>query len=337
MKNFAQKLLVLVMVVGLISLALPHNAQAAAPAKVVIGDTYTLEDGERLDEDLVILGGMVSLEEGSVVNGDVTVIGGTLEVAGTIMGDITATGGYAHLAETAVVTGDISTAGAALNRDEGATIEGEVRSEYTNPFITIPGGVPVPSIETHTHPVLALLYFFARVVLWSLLAMLLAMFVAEPLHRTSEAALTEPLIAGGLGLLTVVVMPLVLVAVGLTILLLPVSLVGFLLLALAWAFGLIAFGTELGRRFFAIFHKDWHPALAAGAGTFLLILALNGLDAAIPCLGWMPKALVGLLGLGGVMLTRFGAETYNPRTGLRAYAVNPAVPAAPPDEPPAAE
>ncbi len=336
MKKIAQKLLVLLMLVGLVSLALPHTALAATPSKVVIGDTYTLEDGEILDEDLVILGGMVSLEEGSVVNGNVTIIGGTLEVAGTVAGDITATGGYAHLAETAVVTGDISTAGAALNRDEGAAVEGEVRSEYTNPFITIPGGVPVPSIETHTHPVLAVLYFFARVVLWSLLAMLLAMFVAEPLRRTSEAALSEPLIAGGLGLLTVVVAPLVLVAIGLTILLLPVSLVGILLLSLAWAFGLIAFGTELGKRFFAIFHKDWHPALAAGAGTFLLILALNGLDAAIPCLGWVPKALVGLLGLGGVLLTRFGIESYDPRAGLHAYAVTPAQPATP-AEPPAAE
>jgi hypothetical protein len=323
MIKIAQKLLILLAIAALASLALPQVARAAAPSKIIIADTYTLESGEILDEDIVILGGMVTLEEGSRVTGDIMLVGGTLDVAGTVEGDITATGGTVSLTATAVVQGDISTAGAALDRDEEATVEGEVRSEYANPFVTFPPGVPVPNLQVPTHPFLAALGFFARAVLWALLAMVLGMFVATPLQRTSQAVLTEPLIAGGLGLMTIIVAPLVLAAIGITILLLPVTIIGFLLLALAWAYGLIALGAELGKRFIAIFNREWHPALAAGLGTFLLILVLNGMDAAIPCLGWVPKVLVGLLGLGGV-LTRFGSENYNPRAGLRAYAVTPA-------------
>ena len=333
MMKIAQKLLVLLVITALVSLALPHTALAAGPGKLVIGDTFTLESGETLDEDIVILGGVVTLEEGSLVTGDIMIIGGTLDVAGTVEGDITATGGYVSLADTAIVEGDITTAGAALDRDAEATVHGEVKSEYANPFTTIPPGMPISTPLSFVDPLLGALYFAARLVLWPLLAMALAMFVAEPLKRTSQAVLSEPLIAGGLGLLTIVVAPLVLAAIGLTILLLPVSFIGFLLLALAWAFGLISLGTELGKRFFAIFQKDWHPALAAGMGTFLLVLLLNGMDVAVPCLGWLPKVLVGLLGLGGVLLTRFGAVDYDPRAGLRAYAVTPAAPATPAEPP----
>ena len=83
---------------------------------------------------------------------------------------------------------------------------------------------------------------------------------------------------------------------------------------LAWAFGLISLGTELGNRFAGIFKSQWHPALAAGAGTFLLILVINGIEAAIPCLGLLPKIIIGVLGLGSVLLTRFGTHAYAPTT-----------------------
>jgi len=111
------------------------------------------------------------------------------------------------------------------------------------------------------------------------------------------------------------------------------------LAALAWMFGLIALGLEVGKRLAQLFKQEWAPAAAAGAGTFVLMLVLNGAREAVPCVGWIFPALAGMLGLGAVILTRFGWQTYSPLAPIppRPPAeIWPPIPTAPqPPEPPA--
>ena len=314
MNRILNKIIVIVCLISIGLFWLPQPAQAAVPDRLVIGGNFTLEDGEILNEDLLVIGGLVTLEDGSTLNGSILMVGGSLETAGQVNGDIIVAGGLLDIAATAVINGDITSAGANLQRDPDAVIEGEIRTEQGEPFIVTPPGVNLPQINTTVAPSFSFLGFILRVFLWALLAMLLALFLPNHLHNVAHTAITQPIISGGLGLLTAVVLPLVLVIIALTILLIPVSLLGILLLVLAWAFGLIALGTELGNRFAGIFKSQWHPALAAGAGTFLLILVINGIEAAIPCLGLLPKIIVGVLGLGAVLLTRFGMHAYSPAT-----------------------
>jgi hypothetical protein len=304
------KILVLLTAVSLVALWLPHPVQAAPPDRLIVGGNYTLEDGETLNEDLLVIGGRVILEDGSELNGDILMVGGSLEIAGEINGDIVVAGGLLDITETAVIAGDITSAGANVQRDPEAVIEGDITTEQEGPFIVTPIGVRLPQINTAIAPSFGFLGFILRVILWALLAMLLALFLPNQLSRTARTAISQPIISGGLGLLTAIVLPIMLVIIALTILLIPVSLIGIFLLILAWAFGLIALGTELGQRIAGIFKAQWHPALAAGAGTFFLILVINGIESAIPCLGWLPKIIVGVLGLGAVMLTRFGLQAY---------------------------
>jgi hypothetical protein len=77
-----------------------------------------------------------------------------------------------------------------------------------------------------------------------------------------------------------------------------------------WGFGLISLGLEVGRRIAKMFHLEWVAAVSAGVGTFALVLVLNGLEAVIPCFGWVFPALAGFVGLGAVLLTRFGTQSY---------------------------
>jgi hypothetical protein len=46
------------------------------------------------------------------------------------------------------------------------------------------------------------------------------------------------------------------------------------------------------------------------------MVVLNGLETFIPCIGWIPKFLVGLVGLGAVLLTQFGRKLYAPNASL---------------------
>lgn len=289
----------------------PITAFAASPSDVVIGNSYTLESDKILYDDLFILGGSVNLMRGSTINGSVILIGGSAQAAGTINGDIIVLGGTLNLSSTFILNGNLTSAGTVVNRDPGAQINGQIHTGGNAPFIVIPGGTRIPNLNSNIDPFFRVVGFFLRLFLWSLVAMVAGMFIPTHLTRIYQTVLSQPIVSGGLGLLTAIVVPIILVLLAITICLIPVSLIGAFLLVIAWAFGLIALGLEVGKRISTMFKQEWHPAIAAGLGTLLIMCVLSGLEAIIPCIGWIPKALVGLLGLGAVLLTQFGSKPYS--------------------------
>jgi hypothetical protein len=309
----------LLLTVLIISL-LPITAYAASPADVVIGNSYTLESGKVLNDDLLIVGGSVNLMTGSTVNGSVIVFGGSLNAAGTIDGDLAVFGGTVNLTSTFVINGDLITAGAAVNRDPAAQINGQIYTGGNTPNLVLPGGLNLPNLVSNFNPLPNLLFrmgsFFVSIFLWALVAMVVAMFIPIHLTRTSQTALTQPIISGGLGCLTIIVVPVVLVILAITICLIPVALIGAFILAIAWVFGMVALGLEVGKRIGGMFKQEWHPAISAGVGTLALMVVLSGLQTIIPCVGWIPQALVGIIGLGAVLLTQFGRKPYAPTPSL---------------------
>jgi hypothetical protein len=310
-KKLFSSLLLSILFLGLF----PTTAFASSPAAVVIGNNYTLESGEMLNDNLFVLGGSVDLMAGSTINGSVLLVGGSVQAAGTINGNMTVLGGTLNLASTFVLNGNINSAGTVINQDPGAQINGTVNTIQNTPYVLIPGEIRVPDLNSNLNPFFRVIGFFFRLFLWTLIAMVLVMFFPTQLTRVSQTVILQPLITGGMGLLTVIIVPIVLVLLALTICLIPVSLLGALLLVMAWAVGLIAIGYEVGKRISGMFKGEWHPAILAGIGTLALMLVLSGMEAIIPCVGWIPKALVGLLGLGAVLLTQFGTKPYTANPG----------------------
>jgi hypothetical protein len=290
----------------------PGTALAASASAVVIGDNYTLESGETLNDNLFVLGGSVDLLAGSTVNGNVVLIGGSVQASGTINGNVTVLGGTLNLGSTFILKGNLTNAGTSINRNPGAQIFGKVNTIQNAPYFDLPGQISIPTFNTDFNPFFRVISFFFRLFLWTLIAMVVAMFFPNQLTRISQTAIQQPLISGGMGLLTVIIVPIVLVLLAITICLIPVSLLGALVLILAWAAGLISLGYELGKRIAVMFKQEWHPAILAGIGTLALMLVLSGVEAIIPCVGWIPKALAGLLGLGAVLLTQAGMKPYLP-------------------------
>jgi len=305
---------------------LPITAYAASPSDVVIGNSYTLNPGETLNNDLFIVGGTVNLMSGSTVNGSIFLIGGSVTAAGTINGEITVLGGTLNLTSTFILHGNLTTAGASVNRDPGAQIDGEIRTGENIQYFVLPGGVRFPNLSRSFDPLFRVAGFFLRLFLWALAAMVLAMFLPTHLNRTSQAVLSQPLISGGLGLLTVIIVPIILILLAITICLIPVALLGAFALVVAWAFGLIALGLEIGKRISGMLKQDWHPAISAGLGTLALMTVLNSLEAVVPCIGWIPKVVVGLLGLGAVLLTQFGMKPYISSPSLPSQSTGGALP-----------
>ncbi len=318
-----RKLLASLVLVSLLVVLLPTSVLAAGPAdgRVIFGDSYTLEVGQVQDGDLIVLGGNVNLLEGSTVQGSILVMGGSVSAAGEVTGDVAILGGNAELLDTSHIHGDVSSVGGNLKRSSGAQVDGQVvRGQGLDvpfnfrlgPSIIKPS---IPNWSLRLSPVFNLLWFGFRTLMLAALAVLVVIFWPEPTLRVGRAAVGQPFAAGGLGLLTQIIGIPALILLLLTILFSPLSFLGLLLLLVSALFGWVALGLEVGRRLGLAFNWDMHPAAEAGIGGFLMTLVIGGVGL-IPCIGWVAPFVVVCIGLGAVLLTRFGSRDYQPASAV---------------------
>jgi hypothetical protein len=283
--------------------------------RVIFGDNFILESGDTLTGDLVVFGGNVDIEADAVVQGDMVVFGGNVTLDGTVTGSAVSVGGATTMGGTAVVKGDVVTVGGSLSRAPGSEVQGEVITNIPAPNIRIPNAPNPPSppnppeVNFNFNPIAGFFRVFGTAIAVSLLAMLASLFLQPQVERVSQVVMNQPVISGSVGLLTGVMAPFVLVILAITIILIPVVLLAAAALALAWLFGMIAIGTEVGERFTRATNQTWAPPLTAGMGTFLMMIVVGGIGM-VPCIGWLASALVALLGVGGVILTLFGTQPY---------------------------
>jgi cytoskeletal protein CcmA (bactofilin family) len=314
----------------IVALAIPGTvfAEEIRDDKIVFGGSYTLKSGESIEGNLLILGSVVTLEENSSVKGDVVLLGGTINVDGTIEGNLVGVAGVVTLGEKAIIEGDLIVQAASVTRDPAAQINGQVVTGFQIPPLALRPGqteTPVtPRIEFPVVPVWKGFWFLFRTFLWAAVAVIVTLFLPNPVERVSRAIAGQPILSGGVGLVTVFIAPLLLILMAITLILIPVSLLGVILLAIAWFFGRIAIGLLVGKKLGVTVKQDWPAPLAAGLGTFCLVLVVDGIGTIVPCVGWLVPAVVGLVGLGGVLLTRFATQSYPPST-MKSLA-NPPIP-----------
>jgi hypothetical protein len=325
LKKLSFLLLLVVLALSLTAFRQADLSLQGPSDKLVLGGNYTLGEGETLDGNLIVMGGNARLETDSRVSQDVVILGGNLLVRGAVGGDVNVIGGLVTLEDGAVVEGDVNTLSGQLLQDEGAQVQGDVNDNMALalPFLyTGPARIEIPSFNgemfapfravsplgTGVGLVGGVLWWLGRSFIWAILALLVGLFVPRHAERTADAAAVKPVVAGGLGCLTLLIAPVILVLLALTICGIPISLLGMFLLFAAWAFGIIALGLETGKRLAGLLKQDWALPVSAMAGTFLLTLLVNGLGALIPCVGWTVPLLVGMVGLGAALVTRFGAR-----------------------------
>jgi hypothetical protein len=168
----------------------------------------------------------------------------------------------------------------------------------------VPNAPSVPGfVNVDFNPFFEFGRVFATSLLMAFLGILAVLFFQERLDKVSHAVITQPLMVGGIGLLSIII------AIALILTIIPVVALVF-----AWLFGMIAIGKEIGERLGRVMHQDWAMAVSAGVGTFLLMFVLGSIDAVnnfswvLGCFTWVIPAVVGLLAVGAVVITRFGAQ-----------------------------
>jgi len=315
--------------------------------RVIFGQSYTLKSGETLNGDLLVFGGSATIEEGATVSGNTVLFGGSLVVNGQVTGDVAVTGGSITIGSSAHIHGNLATVGASLDRADGSQIDGQIYNTATSwvgsgstsqnpvpPVVTPPTPV-VPHFNFNFNPFLSVVNAFGQALGLAVLAMLVMLFLAPHADRVAHAVIAQPLTAGGLGLLTLIVAPFALVLLVITLILIPVAVVVVLALVVAGIFGWIAIGYEIGQRFTLAIHQEWHPAFSAGLGVFALTLVSNALTGipVLNCVGWLGPFLLGLAGLGAVIMSRFGTQSVLAPVAAIPAPVVPVVPLPPVAEP----
>ena len=319
----------------------------------IFGESYTLEPGKRLDNDLLVFGGQVHLQPDSVVEGNVIISGGEALFEGQVNGDVLVLGGSVELAATAVIERDLVVLGE-LKRDHDATVKGNVvegwqasqrLNELPKIFTAPRGGIKVPTLpalpevpERPARPTSGrsgggILGDLASLLAIVIVAALLTALLPDNLRRVTQTMEQYMAFSLGVGVLTIVVVVIGSVILAITCIGIPLVIVLGIGLVLAAMAAWVAAGKIIGQKVLQALHsKSRSPVTEALVGVVLL-----GIASKVPCVGWLFSFLALSWGLGAVVLTRLGTRPYPPLSPFAeppaATPPTPPVPATPPSAP----
>jgi hypothetical protein len=244
------------------------------------------------EESIVRVGENVIVPQGAEVKSAVSV-GGSVTVAGKVQEDVVAIGGDVTLQDGATVGGDVVTVGGLVHKNPVAVIKGNIVE------VKLPAAMVTKGLGWGL-AFMSLLSFVAFLVL----AVILAALFPGQLGLVSYYVERQPGHALLWGFLAVIATPAAILLLILTIFGIPFIPVLLLILGAAFVFGYVSISQLLGKLTLKAFKVRGKP-MAIEVLTGLAILFIVGF---LPILGWIIKAIAGLMGLGAVAVTKFGTR-----------------------------
>ncbi len=297
MKTFRSSL-VMFFLLSLLSACSPEGVSSI---KIIHGGTLNMEAGAIENAHIFMLDGSLRVPEGAVIRGDVYQLLGEFELDGRVEGSVVLLSGVLVFGEQAYISGDLRYGGGEMSGQSPQKIGGQLtRSEIQVPFS------PAWFDETIQRRVN---YAVFEILSLTVLAFLLGAVAPQGLERVQAAIRQYPHVSGAMGMLAGMVGLVLLIQMLFTILLIPISLLGFGILFFAVGLGWTAFGLLLGTWLSDRFTLRWSLFVRAGAGTFIFVLLLN-LVRLLPLIGDVLAILSALVGFGAVFLTRFGFRRF---------------------------
>lgn len=258
------------------------NVQAAAGSVTVLGT---------VEGDVEASAGSVTVGSGAVVGGDLQVAAGSLLLAGTVDGTVEAAVERLQLASTASVGGDVKHGTQTeVVREDGASVGGSVTAVEDLSVEAGPGDFGAPDLGP-SNLVFGIYGALVTLLLGAVLLLAFPGFTGEVVAEVRD----RPLRSSGIGLGGLVGIPLALLALVITVVGIPLTLLGFM------AFGVLVFVSAA----LAEYAVGTWALSAAGvdnrwAGLVVGVLGV-ALLSRIPVVGWLVNLVVFLLGFGAVL------------------------------------
>jgi hypothetical protein len=243
----------------------------------------------------------VVIEENMKVR-HVIVVGGQITVKGMVERHVVAIGGSAVLTRTAVVGGDVFVLGGIIAMGKDADVHGtltEINSSNVSDAIS---NLLSDDWEgwSWLFAIFSAVVFFATLIIAMLIVILIPKLIITISTGIAEHTYRAT-IAGFIGLMLIVPVMLLLTLSVIGIVLIPLQII---LVVCAAIFGFVAVAQITGARVLALAKKST-SSLVRQTFWGLLVLWIIGW---IPYVGLIIKILAIVLGMGGVMITRFGAK-----------------------------
>lgn len=251
--------------------------------------------------NIVKINSDVVIEEDTKVN-NVVVLGGQITVHGTVEKHVVAIGGSVVLTRTALVGGDVTALGGIIVVGNGADVHGSLMEINSSNISDAISDILSDDWQgwSWLFAIFSLVVFLATLVI----ATLIVTLIPKPILRISEGIALHTYratISGFIGLLMIAPVAILLTLSVVGIVLIPLEI---MLVAGAAVFGFIAVARITGQRILTLMKKP-SDSLIRQVFWGLLILWIVGW---IPYVGWMIKVLAIVLGMGAVMITRFGTK-----------------------------
>lgn len=256
--------------------------------------------------DLLLLGGRLEIEPGASVAGDVLVLGGNVEVLGTVGGDVRGQAGSLRL--NGRIDGDVRVDVDELTVGDQARLAGDLRYGSRDEGSIAPGAT-IGGATTRREPERFLpqdnVVSWLGSAIFRLLCALVAGLVIVLLMPRSAAAVADavratPLASLVIGGMLLVGLPIVLALTMITVIGIPIALVGLGVYAAALYLSQVFVGMALGR---VVLPSSWDDG---GRGYNLLamtigVIILAGLRLVpVPFLGFGVALLTAVFGLGAL-------------------------------------
>ncbi|QFU82186.1 bactofilin family protein [Natronorubrum aibiense] len=338
-RNQRLRTVVVIAVIALV-LAGTVPATVAAQSDARTGGTIVVDEGETVDEleafggsivvrgtvtgDVSAAGGDVVIEDGGEVGGTLEVASGSVTIAGVVDGDVDVGAGSLTVAESGTIGGDLragvgsATIDGTIEGDaeigaetirlgEGASIAGDLRYDGNLEGNTdaVAGTIEqdsslgistTPTIPTFAPWVFAAYAFAVNLLLGAVLLALFPRFSGNVAARVS----TGPLRTGLVGLGVFVGVPILLIALLITVIGIPLSVIGaFVFALLLWIGAVYGWFAVAAALLSAVGIGNRWLALVVG-------LAVGTALSRAPFVGGLITLIVLLLGLGAIARALYG-------------------------------
>jgi hypothetical protein len=265
------------------------SCTASSQQRPMFGGTISVETGNVLCGDVTIVGGTVSVQ--GLVRGNILAFGSSILLDGGVSGDIRLFGGSIRFGTRSYVSGNVNLYGSRVDGEKEVRIDGTFDDHSKNTGLFGLGAFNLPIWFLLLMIPLGLLYtrFFPEHV----------MFVSATVKNQTRRSLM-------IGLLSALLAPAVLLILIALIISIPLALIIFLVLLIAWTAGTIALCWMLGEQVIRAFTtRPPTRYLQVMVGVIMLAVFIS-----LPFIGWIVFLGTGIVGVGAVFLSRFGTRLY---------------------------
>ncbi|RJQ29030.1 hypothetical protein C4565_02775 [Candidatus Parcubacteria bacterium] len=255
--------------------------------------------------DVLIGGGQIILASKSI-GGDVAMAGGTVRIDSQVKGNVKIAGGEIYI--NAPIDGNVNIKAEKLTLGSGADIKGNLVYEAMKPA-SMESGAKVQGKTTFTEiknkakksGVVGFLTFalFAKFLMLLVTALLVGLIFRKYSKELVEQAVSNPLKELGRGIITIIVLPVLSIILLVTIIGIPLGILGLLSFIMLFIYGGIVTPIFLGSLVYKWISKkseytiNWKTILLG-----VIIYLLLGL---IPFLGWIAICVSVLITLGATL------------------------------------